>query len=240
MEWLFAPDALIALATLTALEIVLGIDNIVFIAIMVGKLPEHQRPNARLMGLGGAMITRLLLLFSLTWMMGLTTSLFEILDHDISGRDLILLIGGLFLLAKSTMEIHGRLEEEKSTLPVQARATFLGVIIQIALLDIVFSLDSVITAIGLANQLWVMATAIIIAVLMMMVASGPISRFIDRHQTVKMLALSFLLLIGVMLIGESFDMHIPKGYIYFAMAFSIFVECLNSRLRQSKDARREP
>ena len=234
MEWLFEPEALIALATLTGLEIVLGIDNIVFIAIMVGKLPEPQRPRARIIGLAGAMITRLLLLFSLTWMMSLTAPLFEVLNNEISGRDLILLIGGLFLLAKSTMEIHEKMEGEESGSTVRAQATFMGVIFQIALLDIVFSLDSVITAIGMAKQVWVMATAIVIAVIVMMIAAGPISRFIDQHPTVKMLALSFLLLIGVMLVGEGLDMHIPKGYIYFAMAFSIFVEFLNTKIHQRK------
>lgn len=238
MDWLTDPETWMALATLTALEIVLGIDNIIFIAILAGKLPEHQRERARIIGLAFAMGTRLLLLFSLVWMMSLTAPLFTIFSQEISGRDLILLLGGLFLLYKSTVEIHEKLEGARSEETLQSKsatqAKFLNVVIQIGILDIVFSLDSVITAIGLANQLWVMAVAIIIAVIIMMISSGTISDFIDRRPTIKMLALSFLLLIGVMLIGEGFDMHIPKGYIYFAMAFSVLVELLNSKIRQPR------
>ena len=234
MEWLTDPHVWIALATLTALEIVLGIDNIIFISILSGNLPEHQRQRARVLGLAVAMITRLLLLFSLTWMMGLTAPLFSWFGQEISGRDLILIGGGLFLLFKSTIEIHENLEGPGEQFEARAAASFAGVIIQIGLLDIVFSLDSVITAIGLANRVWVMATAIIIAVVVMMVSAGPISRFIDRHPTIKILALAFLLLIGVMLVGEGLDLHIPKGYIYFAMAFSVLVEMLNSKIRHPK------
>ena len=233
MDWMTDPETWMALATLTALEIVLGIDNIIFIAILAGKLPEHQRERARVIGLALAMGTRLLLLFSLVWMMSLTAPLFTIFSQEISGRDLILLLGGLFLIYKSTVEIHEKLEgvEHTETLSTKTHAKFANVVIQIGLLDIVFSLDSVITAIGLANQLWVMAVAIIIAVIIMMISSGSISEFIDQRPTIKMLALSFLLLIGVMLIGEGFDLHIPKGYIYFAMAFSVMVELLNSKIR---------
>ena len=233
MEWLTDPQVWIALATLTALEIVLGIDNIIFISILAGKLPEHERQKARVLGLSVAMITRLLLLFSLTWMLGLTTPLFTVFAQEISGRDIILIAGGLFLLFKSTTEIHDKLEAVGAPPAIRARASFGGVIIQIGLLDIVFSLDSVITAIGLVNRVWVMAAAIIVAVLVMMVSARPINDFIDRHPTIKMLALSFLLLIGVMLVGEGFDLHIPKGYIYFAMAFSVFVEMLNTRIRRA-------
>ncbi|MFC1848773.1 TerC family protein [candidate division CSSED10-310 bacterium] len=234
MEWITDPHAWVALATLTALEIVLGIDNIIFITILTGKLPEHQRPRGQRIGLAGAMLTRIALLFSLTLIMRLTAPWFSIFAIEISGRDIILIVGGLFLLVKATLEIHDKLEgsEEKQTAR-KLRSSFLSVIIQIMLLDIVFSLDSVITAIGLANQLAVMVTAIIIAVLFMMFSVGTISRFVDQHPTIKILALSFLLLIGFTLIGEGFDMHIPKGYMYFAMAFSVFVEVLNLRVRKS-------
>ncbi len=237
MEWITDPQVWIALATLTALEIVLGVDNIIFISILTGKLPVRQQHKARIIGLAVAMITRLLLLFSLTWVMGLTAPLMTVLSRDISGRDLILIGGGLFLLVKSTIEIHENLEGVKGRSSVRVKAVFASVIIQIGLLDIVFSLDSVITAIGLANRVWVMATAIVIAVLVMMVSAAPIARFIDQHPTIKMLALSFLLLIGVMLVMEGFDMHIPKGYIYFAMAFSVFVEMLNSKIRKRRISR---
>ena len=236
MEWITDPHVWIALATLTALEIVLGVDNIIFISILAGKLPAEQQHRARVMGLAFAMITRLLLLFSLTWMLSLTAPLFSVFSHEISGRDLILIASGLFLLVKSTLEINENLEGVESHAPVRARAAFASVVIQIGLLDIVFSLDSVITAIGLAERVWVMATAIVIAVLVMMVSSAPISRFIDQHPTIKMLALSFLLLIGLMLVAEGFDMHVPKGYIYFAMAFSVFVEMLNSKIRRRRRA----
>ncbi len=232
MTWITDPQVWMALVTLTALEIVLGIDNIIFISVLAGKLPAHQRERARVIGLAVAMVTRLLLLFSLTWMLRLTAPLFAVFAHEISGRDLILIVGGLFLLVKSTLEIHDKLEGSEGEVAGSAQVSFASVIVQIGLLDIVFSLDSVITAIGMANQVWVMATAIVIAVLVMMISSAPISRFIDRHPTIKMLALSFLLLIGVMLVAEGLDLHIPKGYIYFAMAFSIFVEMLNSKIRQ--------
>ena len=232
MDWFADPQAWLALGTLTALEIVLGIDNIIFISILASKLPQSQQPRARMLGLTVAMLTRLLLLFSLSWLMSLTRPLFGILTHEISGRDIILITGGLFLLVKSTLEIHHKLEGEEGHGPARAAATFVSVIVQIALLDIVFSLDSVITAIGMANQVSIMATAIIIAVLVMMAAAAPISRFIEQHPTLKILALSFLLLVGVMLIGEGLEFHIPKGYIYFAMAFSVFVEMLNVKIRQ--------
>ena len=224
----------IALATLTALEIVLGIDNIIFIAILASKLPLHQQQRARTLGLAFAMVTRLLLLFSLAWMLGLTAPLFTVFNQEISGRDIILISGGLFLLFKSTIEIHDKLEGAGRESAVRPSASFIATIIQIGLFDIIFSLDSVITAIGLVEQLWVMATSIIIAIMVMMVSAGPISEFIDRRPTIKMLALSFLLLIGMMLVAEGLDMHIPKGYIYFAMAFSVFVEMLNSKLRRGE------
>lgn len=231
MEWLTDPQAWLALATLTALEIVLGIDNIIFISILAGKLPSHQQEKARIIGLGLAMFTRIALLFSLTWLMGLTSHLFSVLGRDISARDIILIAGGLFLLGKSTMEIHEKLEGEEGLSSARVGASFAGVLIQIMLLDIVFSLDSIITALGMANHLAVMVAAVVLAVGFMMLFSGAISDFVDRHPTIKMLALSFLILIGVALIGDGFDMHIPKGYIYFAMAFSIMVEMLNLRLR---------
>ena len=233
MEWLTDPQVWLALITLTALEIVLGIDNIIFISIQAGKLPGHQQEKARLVGLGLAMFIRVALLFSLTWLMGLTAPLFTVLQQEISGRDLILISGGLFLLWKSTMEIHEKLEgEEGHSIAGAATVSFAAVIVQILLLDIVFSLDSIITALGMASKLAVMVAAVVIAVFFMMIFSGKISAFVERHPTVKMLALSFLLLIGVALIGDGLDMHIPKGYIYFAMAFSVMVEMLNIRLRR--------
>ena len=244
MEWIADPQAWIALATLAALEIVLGIDNIIFIAILASKLPEEQQNRARQLGLGLAMFTRILLLLSLSWILGLTQPLFTLpgagllnLGHEaaeISGRDIILLFGGLFLLAKSTYEIHEKLEGEEHHEGKKAVASFSSVIIQILLLDIVFSLDSVITAIGLVEQVSIMIIAVVIAVIFMLVFVGPINDFVDRHPTVKMLALSFLLLIGVTLVAEAFEGHIPKGYIYFAMAFSVFVEMLNLKLRSNK------
>jgi predicted tellurium resistance membrane protein TerC len=227
------PQVWIALVTLTVLEIVLGIDNIVFISILAGKLPKDSQDRARKIGLMLAMITRILLLMSLAWMIKLTNPLFSILGHEFSGRDLILLFGGMFLLGKSTHEIHDKLEGAEGEGKARVAASFGAVIVQIMLLDIVFSLDSVITAIGMANHLWVMITAVVLAVFFMLGASGAISRFVDRHPTIKMLALSFLLLIGVALVAEGFGHHIPKGYIYFAMAFSVFVEMLNLRLRKS-------
>ena len=230
MEWLTDPHAWMALATLTALEIVLGVDNIIFISILCGRLPRNQQARARTLGLGFAMLTRLGLLFSLTWLMSLTAPLFT-LGKEVSGRDLILIAGGLFLLWKSVHEIHNALEGEEDDPSVPAAATFGAVIVQIAIIDIVFSLDSVITAVGLVDEIEIMAIAIIIAVGVMMLAAGPISRFVDDHPTIKMLALSFLILIGIALIGEGWDLHIPKGYIYFAMAFSVAVEMLNIRIR---------
>jgi predicted tellurium resistance membrane protein TerC len=220
-----------ALVTLTFLEIVLGVDNIIFISILSGKLPPAQQPRARRLGLIGAMLTRILLLMSLAWIVKLTSPLFSVLDHEISGRDLILILGGLFLLAKSTFEIHDRLEGEEGHASRRIPASFTSVIVQIMLLDIVFSLDSVITAVGMADELWIMVTAVILSVAIMMVAAAPISDFVHRHPTVKVLALSFLLLIGLSLLLEGFDQHIPKGYIYFAMAFSVFVEMINLRIR---------
>jgi predicted tellurium resistance membrane protein TerC len=216
---------------LTVLEIVLGIDNIVFISILAGKLPLHDRARARKVGLSLAMIIRILLLLSITWVMSLTAPLFSVLGREISGRDLILLVGGLFLLGKSTLEIHEKLEGVEGHGSARAVKSFTAVIVQILLLDIVFSLDSVITAVGMAEDVAVMILAVIIAVGVMLVSSGAISDFVDRHPTVKILALSFLLLIGVSLIGEGLDQHIPKGYIYFAMAFSVFVEMINLRIR---------
>ncbi|QBQ53493.1 TerC family protein [Nitrosococcus wardiae] len=232
MEWIAEPQAWIALATLTSLEIVLGIDNIIFISILVSRLPDQQRHKARIMGLSLAMGMRIVLLLSLAWVMRLTTPLFSLLGEEISGRDIILIGGGLFLLAKSTLEIHNSLEgAEEHTQGLQV-VSFGAILAQIAILDIVFSLDSVITAIGMVNQIPVMVIAIVIAVLIMMIAAKSIGEFVDAHPTVKMLALSFLVLVGVTLIAEGFDLHIPKGYIYFSMAFSVTVEMLNLRLRK--------
>lgn len=245
MEFLFTPEALISLLTLTILEIVLGIDNIVFISILAGKLPEHQQKKARQLGLALAMITRVLLLLSLSWVMGLTANLFNlgdwlgVTDQDwlaklgISGRDLILLIGGLFLIYKSTHEIHNKLEGEEEADGKVKVHSFSGTIFQILILDIVFSLDSVITAVGMADHIEIMIAAVIIAVIVMMVSASAISNFVNQHPTVKMLALSFLLLIGVSLLAEGFDQHIPKGYIYFAMAFSVLVEMLNLKMKKN-------
>jgi predicted tellurium resistance membrane protein TerC len=233
MEWLNDPQAWIALLTLTALEIVLGIDNVIFISILAGKLPANQQKKARQLGLALAMITRILLLMSLSWIIRLTAPLFEVMGHEISGRDLILIGGGLFLLGKATFEIHDKLEGEEHERTSRA-ASFGSVIAQILVLDVVFSLDSVITAVGMANQLGVMVTAVIVAVGVMMLSAGSVSGFVERHPTVKMLALSFLLLIGMSLVAEGLEFHIPKGYIYFAMGFSVFVEALNIRLRKAK------
>ena len=225
-------EYIIALITLVALEIVLGIDNIIFISILSGKLEPALQNKARVIGLALAMITRVLLLFSLTLIMQLTSPIITIFGNEISGRDIILISGGLFLLFKSTLEIHDKLEgDEKRGKAKSKRVSFSGTIVQILLLDVVFSLDSVITAIGMANQLWIMITAVIVAVIFMMFSSGAISRFVHKHPTIKILALSFLLLIGIALIGEGFDQHISKGYIYFAMAFSVFVEIINLRVR---------
>jgi predicted tellurium resistance membrane protein TerC len=232
MEMLTSPEVWLAFATLTALEIVLGIDNIIFIAILVGRLPKAQQARGRTIGLALAMVTRILLLLSITWVMGLKADLFAVAGMGISGRDLILIGGGLFLLAKSTMEIDNSLEGEEEQREAKGRATFLSVITQIAIIDIVFSLDSVITAVGMADHVEVMIAAVVVAVLVMMFLAGPIADFVDRHPTIKMLALSFLILVGVALVGEGFDFHIPKGYIYFAMAFSIGVETLNIQARK--------
>jgi len=231
LGWAASAEGWIALGTLTVLEIVLGIDNIVFISILAGKLPQTDRARARRVGLSLAMIIRILLLLSITWVMGLTAPLFSVIGKEVSGRDLILLIGGLFLLGKSTLEIHEKLEGVEGHGSARVVKSFAAVIVQILLLDIVFSLDSVITAVGMAEDVAVMILAVIIAVGVMLVSSGAISDFVDRHPTVKILALSFLLLIGVSLIGEGLDQHIPKGYIYFAMAFSVFVEMINLRVR---------
>ena len=232
MEWLFDPQAWIALGTLTALEIVLGIDNIIFIAVLVGRLPEQQRPRARIAGLSLAMVMRILLLISIVWIMRLSQPLFTVLGRTFSGRDLILMGGGLFLLVKSTFEIHSSLEGEEHSAATAAAASLTQVLIQITLLDIVFSLDSVITAVGLARHLPVMILAIVIAVGIMMISAGPIGTFVDTHPTIKMLALSFLILVGVTLVAEGMRFHIPKGYIYFAMAFSCGVEMLNMKIRK--------
>jgi predicted tellurium resistance membrane protein TerC len=232
MDWITDPQAWIGFATLTVLEIVLGIDNIVFISILADKLPPEQQGRARLVGLGLAMLTRILLLLSLTWIIGLTAPLFSVLGQDISGRDLVLLLGGLFLLAKSTHEIHGNLEGEEGEVSARVAPSFVSVLIQIMLLDIVFSLDSVITAVGMVEEVGVMIAAVVVAIVFMMAFSGTISGFVSRHPTIKMLALSFLILIGVALIADGLGRHIPKGYIYFAMAFSVGVELLNLRMRR--------
>jgi predicted tellurium resistance membrane protein TerC len=234
MEWLTDPQIWIAFVTLVALELVLGIDNVVFISILAGKLPGDEPKTARLVGLSLAMLMRIALLFSLSWIIGLTAPLIEIFGAALSGRDLILIAGGLFLLAKSTHEIHQKLEGDEGEASARVRASFAGVIIQIILLDIVFSLDSVLTAIGMVSQIEIMIAAVVVSVIFMMLFSGVISDFVQRHPTVKMLALSFLLLIGVTLIVDGFHQHIPRGYIYFSMGFSVFVEMLNLRLRRRR------
>ncbi len=233
-EWIASPEAWIALGTLAALEIVLGIDNIIFLSILVGRLPEHQRAFARRIGLSLAMIARLALLFSISWVMGLTETWFTVLGNEISGRDVILIGGGLFLLVKSTQEIHHALEgaDADPSAPKVVANSLMMVLIQIMILDIVFSLDSVITAVGLVNDIEIMAIAIIAAVAVMMFAAKPIGDFVDAHPSIKILALSFLILVGVMLMIEGFDHHVPKGYIYFAMAFSVVVEMINIRMRK--------
>jgi predicted tellurium resistance membrane protein TerC len=236
MDWVTDPQAWIAFATLLALEVVLGIDNVVFISILAAKLPAEQQRKARFVGLGLAMVMRIVLLLFLAWIIRLTAPLFSVLNQEISGRDLILILGGLFLIAKATHEIHQKLEGETGRASSRVAPTFASVIIQILLLDIVFSLDSVITAVGMVDQIGIMIAAVVIAVLFMMLCAAPISNFVERRPTVKMLALSFLLLIGVVLVAEGFDQHIQKGYIYFAMSFSLFVEMLNLKLRKSEAA----
>ncbi len=232
MEWLSDPQIWIAFLTLSVLELVLGIDNVIFISILAGKLPKEQQSKARFIGLSLALVMRVILLFSLTWVMGLVEPLFTVWNQSVSGRDLILLIGGLFLIAKSTHEIHGSLEGAEGEASKKVYSGFTSVIIQITLLDIVFSLDSVITAVGMVSNIWVMIAAVVVSIIAMMLFAGPIGAFVQRHPTIKMLALSFLLLIGVTLIAEGLHQHIPKGYVYFAMAFSVLVEFLNMRLRK--------
>jgi predicted tellurium resistance membrane protein TerC len=234
MEWIFDPNAWIALLTLTALEIVLGIDNIVFITILAGKLPPADQHRARRLGLAAAMITRILLLLSINWIMGLTQPWVTIFGNPLSGRDLILIVGGMFLIWKSTREIHEKVEGAEDHTEAPAKVSFSGVIVQIMLLDIVFSLDSVITAVGMADDVGVMITAVIVSVAIMMFAAHSVGDFVQRHPTVKMLALAFLILIGVNLMAEGWHFHIPKGYVYFAMAFSVFVEALNLRVSKKK------
>jgi len=237
-ELLTDPSTWLAFFTLSALEIVLGIDNIIFISILVGRLPKAQQHRARIIGLALAMLTRIALLFSIVWLTRLTAPLFTVAEQEISGRDLVLAGGGLFLLVKSVLEIHHTLEGAADQQKARLLASFALIVVQIAIIDIVFSLDSVFTAVGMANQISVMVAAIIVAVLVMMWLSGPISEFVDRHPTVKMLALAFLILVGVALVGEGLDFHIPKGYLYFAMAFSVGVEMVNIRLRRLLDARK--
>jgi len=232
MDWITKPEGWIALITLVALELILGVDNVIFISILTGKLTVQERPRARTIGLALAVISRVLLLLSLSWVINLTKPLFSIFSFDVSGRDLIMLAGGLFLLGKSTHEIHQKLEGIEGQASARVKASFFNVIIQILLLDVIFSLDSVITAVGMANSISVMVIAVILAAAIMILSAGPISDFVERHPTIKMLALSFLLLIGFTLIVDGLHQHIPKGYIYFAMGFSVFVEMLNLRLRK--------
>jgi predicted tellurium resistance membrane protein TerC len=231
MDWLFTAEGWIAFVTLAALELVLGVDNIIFISILAGKLRENERARARTVGLFLAMFMRIGLLLSITWVVRLVEPLFTVMGNEISGKDLILFVGGLFLIAKSTREIHDKLEGEEGHGSGKAAASFNAVIAQIMLLDLVFSLDSVITAVGMVDEIGIMITAVVVAVVVMMAFSAPIGAFVERHPTVKMLALSFLLLIGFTLVAEGFKLHIPKGYIYFAIAFSVFVEMLNLRMR---------
>jgi predicted tellurium resistance membrane protein TerC len=242
MEWLTSPEIWVAFFTLTALEIVLGIDNIIMIAILVGRMPPHMQARTRFFGLALAMVTRIALLLSITWIMQLTNDLFQLFGQGISGRDLILFFGGLFLLWKSTTEMYHSLEGEDETEAASngAARNFIGTIIQIAIIDIVFSLDSVITAVGMVSHVPVMVAAIIVAVLVMMLAAGTISAFIDKHPSLKMLALAFLVVVGTVLIAESFEVHVPKGYVYFAMAFSLAVEALNIRMRIARGRKEDP
>lgn len=235
MDSLFSVSAIVPFLTLCALELVLGIDNVIFISILSGKLPVEQQQKARTVGLGLAVITRIGLLLSISWIIGLTEPLFNIFSKEFSGRDIILLVGGLFLIAKSTHEIHQKLEADEEVTVAKASSKFLGVITQILLLDIVFSLDSVITAVGMVNEISIMIAAVLASTFVMIFTAKPISSFVDRHPTIKILALSFLLLIGVTLIAESFDQHFSKGYVYFSMAFSLFVEVLNIRMRKKSN-----
>lgn len=232
MEWLASPEIWLSLLTLTALEVVLGIDNLVFIAVLVGKLPKEQQPRARRLGIIMALVPRLLFLLAIAWIIGLTEPLFEMLGHAFSGKDLILFAGGLFLLYKATHEIHASLEGEEGEKSARVHATLAAVVTQITLINLVFSLDSIVTAIGMANEIWVMAAAIILSMAVMLVAARPVGDFVERHPTVKMLALSFLLLIGTTLMADAFGVHLPKGYIYAAMGFSVFVEALNLLARR--------
>ena len=236
MDWLTDPQAWIAFLTLVALELVLGVDNVIFISILASKLPTTQQQRARVVGLGMAVLSRILLLFSLSWIIGLSAPLFSLFGFEISGRDIILILGGLFLLAKSTYEIHQKLEGVEGHTSTRVKASFFNVIVQVLLLDVVFSLDSVITAVGMVDRLEIMVTAVVIAAGVMILLARPLGEFVDRHPTIKILALSFLLLIGFTLIVEGLHQHIPKGYIYFAMGFSVFVEMLNLRLRRSSAA----
>ncbi|MBC3490711.1 TerC family protein [Pseudomonas taiwanensis] len=242
MEWLTNPELWVAFFTLTALEIVLGIDNIIMIAILVGRMPVHMQAKTRFFGLALAMVTRIMLLLSITWIMRLTADLFEVFGQGISGRDLILFFGGLFLLWKSSSEMYQSLEgeEEGEGGPKGAARNFIATIIQIAIIDIVFSLDSVITAVGMVSHVPVMIAAIVVAVMVMMMAAGTISAFIDKHPSLKMLALAFLVVVGTVLIAEAFDVHVPKGYVYFAMAFSLGVEALNIRMRVLRGRKEDP
>lgn len=237
MEWISDPQIWIAFLTLVALELVLGVDNVIFISILAGKLPLNQQSKARRTGIAMAVISRILLLLSLSWIIGLTDPIFTIINFDVSGRDLILLIGGLFLMGKATMEIHQKLEGVEGHASAKGKATFWGVIMQVLLLDVVFSLDSVITAVGMVDEVAVMIAAVVVAAIAMILLADPLSNFVEGHPTIKMLALSFLLMIGFTLIVESLHQHIPKGYIYFAMGFSVMVEMLNLRLRKTD---REP
>ncbi len=240
MDAIFTSDALTALVTLTLLEVVLGIDNVVFISILVGKLPPAQQARTRRIGLLGAMVMRICALFSLAWIISLTAPLFTVLSQEVSGRDLILVVGGLFLLAKATMELHDRLEGNEGHASARVAPSFVAVIVQVMLLDIVFSLDSVITAVGMTDQLWVMITAVVLAVSIMLLSVSTISEFVSKHPTIKILALSFLLLIGMSLVAEGLDQHVPKGYIYFAMGFSILVEAINIRAGRAGSKQAEP
>jgi len=241
MDWLMTPELWVAFLTLTALEIVLGIDNIIFISILVSRLPKEQQAKGRIFGLGLAMFTRIALLLSITWVMRLTNDLFTVFEQGISGRDLILFFGGLFLLFKSTMEIYHSTEVADENQPNASKTYgFMGIIIQIAIIDIIFSLDSVITAVGMVQNVPVMIAAIVISVFVMMLASGTISDFIDKHPSLKILALSFLIVVGTVLVAEAFDVHVPKGYVYFAMAFSLAVEAINIRLRTALGKKSSP